>query len=101
MDHDLPAYLRHPTIHGETIVFVADDDLWTVGAAGGVARRLTAGLSEPSTPCLSPDGKLLAFVVQERLGHSTVVLTADRYSHLFPRGDDGAELATAEKLLLA
>ena len=29
MDHDLPAYLRHPTIHGETIVFVADDDLWT------------------------------------------------------------------------
>jgi integrase len=40
-------------------------------------------------------------VVQERLGHSTVVLTADRYSHLFPRGDDGTELATAEKLLLA
>jgi len=39
-------------------------------------------------------------VVQERLGHSTVVLTADRYSHLFPRGDDGAELAAAEKFLL-
>ena len=58
MDHDLPAYLRHPTIHGETIVFVSDDDLWTVSAAGGVARRLTAGLCEPSTPCLSPDGKL-------------------------------------------
>ena len=34
MDHDLPAYMRHPTLHGETIVFVADDDLWTVGAAG-------------------------------------------------------------------
>jgi integrase len=40
-------------------------------------------------------------VVQERLGHSTVVLTADRYSHLFPGGDDGDELAAAEKLLLA
>ena len=39
-------------------------------------------------------------VVQERLGHSSVVLTADRYSHLFPRGDDGAELAAAEKFLL-
>jgi integrase len=39
-------------------------------------------------------------VVQERLGHSTVVLTADRYSHLFPRGDDGSELAQAEAALL-
>ena len=29
MDHDLPAYLRHPTLHGDTIVFVCDDDLWT------------------------------------------------------------------------
>jgi len=39
--------------------------------------------------------------VQERLGHSTIVLTSDRYGHLFPRGDDGSELAAAEKLLLA
>ena len=39
--------------------------------------------------------------VQERLGHSTIVLTSDRYGHLFPRGDDGGELAAAEKLLLA
>jgi integrase len=39
--------------------------------------------------------------VQERLGHATVVLTSDRYGHLFPRGDDGSELAAAERLLLA
>jgi integrase len=39
--------------------------------------------------------------VQERLGHSTVVLTSDRYGHLFPRGDDGKEMAAAERLLLA
>jgi integrase len=39
--------------------------------------------------------------VQERLGHSTVVLTSDRYGHLFPRGDDTAELAAAERALLA
>ncbi len=39
-------------------------------------------------------------VVQERLGHATVVLTSDRYGHLFPRGDDGSELAAAEKTLL-
>ena len=37
-------------------------------------------------------------VVQERLGHSTVVLTADRYSHLFPRGDDGACCGGAARL---
>ena len=40
-------------------------------------------------------------VVQERLGHSTIVLTMDRYGHLFPRGDDAAELAAAERALLA
>jgi integrase len=35
-------------------------------------------------------------VVQARLGHSSITLTADRYAHLFPRGDDSAELAAAE-----
>ena len=55
-------YPRFPTIHGDTLVFVCDDDLWTVGAAGGAARRLTAGLGEPTTPALSPDGRWLAFV---------------------------------------
>ena len=50
------AYLRQPTLHGDTVVFVSDDDLWRVGSSGGVAQRLTAGLSEPATPCLSPDG---------------------------------------------
>jgi integrase len=39
-------------------------------------------------------------VVQERLGHATITMTMDVYGHLFPRGDDGAELAAAEKSLL-
>ena len=43
---------------------------------------------------------LPAKVVQERLGHSTIGMTLDTYGHLFPRGDDAAELAEAEHALL-
>ena len=39
-------------------------------------------------------------VVQHRLGHSSIQMTADVYGHLFPSGDEGAELAAAEKALL-
>ncbi len=46
---------------GETLVFVSDDDLWRVGLQGGVAHRLTAGLSEPATPSISPCGRWLAY----------------------------------------
>lgn len=38
--------------------------------------------------------------VQERLGHSSIVMTMDVYGHLFPRGDDTDELAAAEEALL-
>jgi integrase len=38
--------------------------------------------------------------VQQRLGHSSILMTSDVYGHLFPRGDDGRELAAAEKLLM-
>ncbi len=36
-------------------------------------------------------------MVQARLGHASIQMTADRYGHLFPRGDDGSELAAAER----
>src|SRR5262245_13632304 len=39
-------------------------------------------------------------LVQARLGHASIQMTADRYGHLFPSSDDGAELAAAEKALL-
>jgi hypothetical protein len=32
-------------------------------------------------------------MVQQRMGHASIAITMDVYGHLFPRGDDGAELA--------
>ena len=55
-------YYRFPTICGDQIVFVSEDDLWMVAAAGGVARRLTANQGAVSYPALSADGQWLAFV---------------------------------------
>jgi integrase len=51
----------------------------------------------------SADGgrELPAKVVQGLLGHGSIVMTLDRYGHLFPRGDDRAELAAASGALLA
>ncbi|MDX1193723.1 tyrosine-type recombinase/integrase [Sinorhizobium medicae] len=40
-------------------------------------------------------------VVQERLGHSTIAMTLDTYGHLFPRGDDAAEMEAAEASFMA
>jgi integrase len=53
-----------------------------------INRRVDGGLELPLK------------VVQARLGHATIALTADRYGHLFPRQDDGAELAAAERAFL-
>ena len=39
-------------------------------------------------------------VVQERLGHASIVMTMDVYGHLFPRGDDSKELEDAATALL-
>jgi integrase len=43
--------------------------------------------------------ELPAKLVQQRMGHASIAITMDVYGHLFPRGDDGSELAAAEKLL--
>ena len=38
--------------------------------------------------------------IQSQMGHSSLVMTLDRYGHLFPRQDDAAEMARAEAALL-
>jgi tricorn protease len=54
-------YYRQPTLHRDVLVFVAEGDLWRVGAGGGLAQRLTTHPGEESRPALSPDGSTLAF----------------------------------------
>lgn len=56
-----PGWFRHPAIHGETVVFTAEGDLWTVAANGGTARRLTSHPGQESHAAISPDGRWLAF----------------------------------------
>lgn len=56
--------LRFPDVHRDTVVFVYAGDLWTVPAAGGMARRLTAHAGQELFPKLSPDGRTIAFTGQ-------------------------------------
>jgi integrase len=53
-----------------------------------INRRVDGGLELPLK------------LVQARLGHASITMTADRYGHLFPRGDNGAELNDAAQALL-
>ena len=56
-----PGYFRHPAIHGDTVVFTAEGDLWTTTISGGKARRLTTHAGEESQAAISPDGFWVAF----------------------------------------
>ena len=70
-------YYRFPTIHKNTIVFVSEDDLWTVSASGGIARRLTSNSGQVTNPVLSPNGKQLAFVGRDEGPSEVFVMPAE------------------------
>jgi len=55
-------WYRTPSIHGDTIAFSAEGDLWEVGAGGGLARRLTSHPGEETMPVFSPDGATIAYL---------------------------------------
>jgi tricorn protease len=56
--------LRFPATHDTRIVFTYAGDLYTVPAAGGVARRLTSDAGFEMFARFSPDGKSIAFTGQ-------------------------------------
>ncbi len=55
-------YYRDPAVHGDTIVFTSEGDLWTVSIHGGAAQRLTTAPGTESMATISPDGKTVAFL---------------------------------------
>ena len=54
-------YYRYPAIHGDTVVFTAEGDLWKVRLGHPQATRLTTHLEQELHATISPDGKLVAF----------------------------------------
>ena len=58
-------YYRFPTINGDLVVFVSEDDLWSFNLSDSSIQRLTSNYGAVSCPRISPDGKKIAFVGTE------------------------------------
>ena len=71
-------YYRMPTVFGDKIVFVSEDDLWEVNIKGGSARRLTTTNGSILYPFFSPDGKWIAFsAAEEGSAYEVYVMPAE------------------------
>ncbi|MFE2299268.1 S41 family peptidase [Streptomyces sp. NPDC059445] len=56
------AYIRFPHLHGELVVFTAEDDIWAAPVdGGGRAWRVSADNVPVSHPRVSPDGRTVAW----------------------------------------
>lgn len=54
-------YLRYPDVHGDLVVFCADDDLWLAPLDGGRASRITTDQVSVRNPRFSPSGTRIAW----------------------------------------
>jgi tricorn protease len=68
--------MRYPTLSGNTIVFVAHDNLWSVPRTGGTASRLTAEEGRDVMPRFSPDGRWIAFTGEYQGNRDVYVIPA-------------------------
>ncbi len=71
-------FISDPSVSpdGQTIVFVYENDLWQVPAAGGTAYRLTALEGKVSVPRYSPDGQWIAFTSSRDRNQNVYVMPA-------------------------
>src|SRR5271155_2465125 len=83
----MPVQIAAGVVKGGKAKYTGLHSLRHFYASWCVNRRADGGLELP------------AKLVQERLGHSSIAMTMDVYGHLFPRADDSAELAAAERAL--
>src|SRR4051794_28114662 len=60
---------------GSEIAFASGGDIWTVPAAGGVARLLVTDPATEDRPLYSPDGKELAFTSTRNGAPNIYILT--------------------------
>jgi tricorn protease len=70
-------YFRSPSISGDRVVFLTEDDIWSVARSGGVARRLTSNLGPVGRTIASPIGDLIAFTGTEEANAEVYVMPAD------------------------
>ncbi len=68
--------MRWADVHGDTVVFTYEDDLWLVSAAGGDARRITSHQGSERYAKFSPDGSLIAFTAGYDGGTDVYVMDA-------------------------
>ena len=68
--------MRFPTLSGNTIVFVAHDNLWSAPRSGGTAYRLTADGGRDVMPRFSPDGRWIAFTGEYQGNRDVYVIPA-------------------------
>ncbi len=64
LSQERTGYYRLPSLHGSTVVFTSEGDLWAVGIDGGTARRLTTHHGLETNAEISPDGAVVAFSAQ-------------------------------------
>ncbi len=70
-------YYRYPALHGKTIVFTAEGDIWKVNTEGGIAQRLTTHHSQETHASISPDGKFVAFSASYEGPREAYVISMD------------------------
>ncbi len=73
-EHTHRGYYRDPAVHGDTIVFTSEGDLWTVNVHGGAAQRLTTSPGMESMSAISPDGTTVAFLASYEGPHEVYTM---------------------------
>ncbi len=70
-------YYRKPCIHGNTVIFTAEGDLWKYDLGSGLTARLTTNEGLETEPAISPDGHQVVFTGQYEGGSELYSMDID------------------------